>query len=459
MPLDFKINYRSGWSVCFLFNFLVATVTLSVSAQERLPSTSFNDWSVWQQNDSEKGSYCTVAGGLSSLRAEGIDFIDTLSPAIIFTIYTKPTPKESFAVSIGKNWAPLSVLSLRTNNGDAFTLRGGPVDFYPETQLQQENIITALRKSSLAITRTETKIDAYVEEKWDLKGFSDAWTSAQQSCHPFIFSTLVFSQYGFPALATVFAMFLFLIGIFFFVRYKLGDTLKFSSFLNIHDFWKLSTQPQPTSATSTPQQDGHSSPIAPAPVPAQTAPEQPQAERFNQLSTVPAPAEPAPQIYETLPPQQGMFLKLKRTQKQGFSGPIYMLDARLDASQDILSIIYSHNLGSRLIYESESRQRHQESAQEHLEDSHDDTNLFAPPSQQAMGVAKMFWKLGRAAVSAARASFSLRITVDSLLAGVHVECKSMDELLEAEDAIREAKQNLEGYISSAKSFDGHEEIL
>ena len=36
------------------------------------------------------------------------------------------------------------------------------------------------------------------------------------------------------------------------------------------------------------------------------------------------------------------------------------------------------------------------------------------------------------AISATRASFSLRVTIQSLMAGVHVESKSLHELMEAE---------------------------
>ena len=67
--------------------------------------------------------------------------------------------------------------------------------------------------------------------------------------------------------------------------------------------------------------------------------------------------------------------------------------------------------------------------------------------------------MGRAGVSAAAAALSLRVTIDSLMSGVHVECKNMDELLEAERAIREAAQNLRAYLDVARTFDGREEIV
>jgi hypothetical protein len=176
-------------------------------------------------------------------------------------------------------------------------------------------------------------------------------------------------------------------------------------------------------------------------------------------SSSPPPPGPEPVVSQDLPPGQPMALKLKRTQKQGLTGPIYMLDARIDVSAEVRALIIKHNLSSRVIYESSDRQKHAANAEAHLAGSHSGAGFFAPPKDQAMGAAKTLWKLVRAGVSAARASFSLRVTVNSLLSGVHVECKSMDELLEAEDAFREAKANLEVHIASAQTFDGREEVV
>jgi hypothetical protein len=42
--------------------------------------------------------------------------------------------------------------------------------------------------------------------------------------------------------------------------------------------------------------------------------------------------------------------------------------------------------------------------------------------------------------------------------GVHVECKSMAELLGAEQAIVEAGEKLRVYLDTAATFDGREEV-
>lgn len=57
------------------------------------------------------------------------------------------------------------------------------------------------------------------------------------------------------------------------------------------------------------------------------------------------------------------------------------------------------------------------------------------------------------------AALSLRITVTSLISGVHVECKSLEELLGAEKAIQIAATNLKNYIDVAGTFDGKEEVI
>lgn len=178
----------------------------------------------------------------------------------------------------------------------------------------------------------------------------------------------------------------------------------------------------------------------------------------NVVSMVQTPP-PATLVSGDASPRQPIVLRLKRSQKPAMTGMIYMLDARIDLSAEVQSLITTHKLGSRVIYESEARQRHAENVRGHLDNSRSDTPMFAPAGDQAKGLGRTLWKLARAGVSAARASLALRITVSSLMAGVHVECKSMEELLEAESAIRQAKDNLEGQIEAIRSFDGSEDVI
>lgn len=95
----------------------------------------------------------------------------------------------------------------------------------------------------------------------------------------------------------------------------------------------------------------------------------------------------------------------------------------------------------------------------HLEMTKEGTPFSASATAHLLGAGKTLWRLGRASVSATMAALSLRITIDSLIRGVHVECKSMNELLEAENAIREAAANLKAYLETAATFDGREEVI
>ena len=62
-------------------------------------------------------------------------------------------------------------------------------------------------------------------------------------------------------------------------------------------------------------------------------------------------------------------------------------------------------------------------------------------------------------LSAAMAGLSLKVTIDSLSNGQHIECKDLDELLGAEGAIREACSNVKAYLGMAQMFDGREEVI
>ena len=54
---------------------------------------------------------------------------------------------------------------------------------------------------------------------------------------------------------------------------------------------------------------------------------------------------------------------------------------------------------------------------------------------------------------------ALNITVESLTKGHHIECKDLEELLGAEQAIQNACQVIRGYIDIAQTFDGREIVI
>jgi hypothetical protein len=168
---------------------------------------------------------------------------------------------------------------------------------------------------------------------------------------------------------------------------------------------------------------------------------------------------PVPALYSA-PMLEAMRLLLKRSQRTSVFGKvIFVLDARMELTRDEYDLLRKYRLGDDVIYESSSRQRRKEAVQAHLEMTKGGPALSDSAGAQLMGVAKSLFWFGRASISATAASLSLRITIHGLLSGVHVECKSMNELLEAERAIREAAEGLRAYLDIAATFDGREEIV
>ena len=54
---------------------------------------------------------------------------------------------------------------------------------------------------------------------------------------------------------------------------------------------------------------------------------------------------------------------------------------------------------------------------------------------------------------------ALNITIDGLTKGQHVECKDLDELIAAQDAITQAAHATHTYLEIARTFDGKEDIF
>jgi hypothetical protein len=138
-----------------------------------------------------------------------------------------------------------------------------------------------------------------------------------------------------------------------------------------------------------------------------------------------------------------MMLKIKRSQRQGgmFGGKnLFALDIRADYTQEERDAINKYKLGADLVYSSEASKRHNANASTHL------------TSGTGGGLAKGI-------VSMALASMNLTITIASLQQGHHIECKDMNEVLEAENTLREACKNLTSWLDAAKTFDGREIVV
>ena len=138
-----------------------------------------------------------------------------------------------------------------------------------------------------------------------------------------------------------------------------------------------------------------------------------------------------------------MQLSIQRTQRMGgFIGRtvFFCIDVRAEYDQEERDSINRYKLGKEVIYQSRKRQALAARATAHAEQGD--------------------WKnLAQGVLAATRARLSLSITIASLSRGHHIECKDMGELLEAEDAAREAAKNLTRYLQVAKTFNGQRILI
>lgn len=138
-----------------------------------------------------------------------------------------------------------------------------------------------------------------------------------------------------------------------------------------------------------------------------------------------------------------MQLKLTRSQRESgivSKAIVFCLDARVQLTAEEQANVSRYRLGSQVIYNSEASKRHLDKAQ------------VAQSTSSAGGIAKSF-------LSLAMAALNLNITINGLQRGQHIECKSLDELLAAEDALMEACKNLRSYLDTAATFDGREVLF
>jgi hypothetical protein len=135
-----------------------------------------------------------------------------------------------------------------------------------------------------------------------------------------------------------------------------------------------------------------------------------------------------------------MQLKLRRTQKTSgmmSKSVVFCLDARLHLTAEEAENVRKYRLGDMVIYNSENKKKHMAAVSDAL-------------STRSLGsVVKGYAHLAMSALS-------LNITFNKLVEGTHVECKDMDELLGAEEAIEQAAEAAKTYLALAETFDGRE---
>jgi len=137
-----------------------------------------------------------------------------------------------------------------------------------------------------------------------------------------------------------------------------------------------------------------------------------------------------------------MQLKLKRSQREGglvTKAVIFCLDARIDLTREEQYNVNYYKLASQVIYNSDASKRHLERA-----NAENDGSMTGALKSLA---------------STAMAAMKLNITINGLQNGQHIECKTMEELLGAEEAIMTACHTLKNYLDTAATFDGRETLI
>jgi len=145
-----------------------------------------------------------------------------------------------------------------------------------------------------------------------------------------------------------------------------------------------------------------------------------------------------------------MQLRLQRSQRAGGvlgNTVFFCLDVRGDYSPEEQGNIRKYKLGSQVIYSSRAAQRHAARANAHLDRV--DSDLLR---EKAAGLA-------RGSLSMVMARMSLNISIASLGRGHHIECKDLEELLEAEDTVRSQCKNVTRYLDVAATFNGSEVVI
>jgi hypothetical protein len=138
-----------------------------------------------------------------------------------------------------------------------------------------------------------------------------------------------------------------------------------------------------------------------------------------------------------------MQLKLRRSQRDGgviLKTVVFCLDARAQFTPDELANIHRYKLGSQVIYNSQASRRHLEAGER------------AAATDTTKGYLK---QIGRVVLAA----MNLNITINSLQNGQHIECKDLEELLAAEEALMTACKNLKAFLDIAACFNGREVVF
>lgn len=132
-----------------------------------------------------------------------------------------------------------------------------------------------------------------------------------------------------------------------------------------------------------------------------------------------------------------MHLKIKRSQKSSglmSKTVVFCLDARAEFTAEEAANVKKYKLGNQTIYNSEK-------SKQALETMHNAPGMIG------------------SLAALAKHRLATNISIEDLASGKHIECKDLDELLGAENAVIEACKNLRQYLDTVATFDGAEQLI
>ena len=134
------------------------------------------------------------------------------------------------------------------------------------------------------------------------------------------------------------------------------------------------------------------------------------------------------------PADTSMKMLLRRNQKSGMMGMgrvTFALDVRVQVSTEMLALVKKYKMGKEILYYKEKVDL-------------SDYWLLGPFRQFVKIIAARIW--------------NVKITIDDLVKGKHMECKDIREMRAAEAQIREACETFKEVLESAAHFGGEEVI-
>ena len=152
-----------------------------------------------------------------------------------------------------------------------------------------------------------------------------------------------------------------------------------------------------------------------------------------------------------------MHLLLRRSQRDDgliWTSITFMLDAHLDLTAEEADLFTKYKLHSLVIYDSDAYTHHADAAYQRFDDA-TKVPLWNPSFTD---LASSLWNNVAGIAHGVMTAFSLRLTLGDLIAGSHVECEDLEQILLAEKNIVQAAEYLADYFAVALTFDGGEEL-